>query len=216
MNILTDKRCSGCREWKSKSEFTKDKTRKDGLKIRCKACRHVDARKWQIANADRERDRQRRRDKNHPELYKNRYQKEKLLNPEKLRTKWQKWRDANADKARAAFQKWAHDNPDKKLESDRKWRKNHPEKNVEYQNNYRALKKGNGGRITAQEWQALKKHYNFTCLCCRRQEPEIKLTLDHVIPVSPPHYGLNSIKNAQPLCKSCNSKKGARHIDYRP
>ena len=33
------KRCSECKEWKSKSEFHKDKSRKDGLCNRCKQCK---------------------------------------------------------------------------------------------------------------------------------------------------------------------------------
>lgn len=47
------------------------------------------------------------------------------------------------------------------------------------------------------------------CLCCG----STKITLDHVIPV---HLGgKNEIANLQPLCKSCNSKKSTKIIDYR-
>jgi hypothetical protein len=69
------------------------------------------------------------------------------------------------------------------------------------------------GTTTKKLWEELKKVYNHTCLCCKRQEPEIKLTLDHVVPLS--SGGLNLIKNAQPLCRSCNARKGTRYIDYR-
>jgi len=48
------------------------------------------------------------------------------------------------------------------------------------------------------------------CLCCGDSE---RVTLDHVIPI---HCGgLNEIENLQTLCKSCNSKKNTRTIDYR-
>jgi 5-methylcytosine-specific restriction endonuclease McrA len=77
----------------------------------------------------------------------------------------------------------------------------------------RARIAGNGGIITPEEWQELKKFYNFTCLCCGRQEPEITLTLDHVVPIK--LGGANTIQNAQPLCQSCNSKKYTKVIDYR-
>jgi len=68
----------------------------------------------------------------------------------------------------------------------------------------------NGGRHTPQEWRDLCAQYGHVCLACGYKRP---LTKDHVIPV----YlgGSDAIENIQPLCKSCNSRKHARHIDYR-
>jgi 5-methylcytosine-specific restriction endonuclease McrA len=77
----------------------------------------------------------------------------------------------------------------------------------------RIRKKGNGGSHTLSEWQDVKKKYNYTCLCCGKQEPEITLTVDHVIPVS--KGGTNNIDNIQPLCRSCNPRKSNKIIDYR-
>lgn len=77
----------------------------------------------------------------------------------------------------------------------------------------RTRKKGNGGKFTAKEWRALKEKYNYQCLRCKRSEPEIKLTIDHVIPLS--KGGSNNIDNIQPLCSSCNSSKNGRYEDYR-
>jgi len=48
------------------------------------------------------------------------------------------------------------------------------------------------------------------CLCCGSLK---KIALDHVIPVS--KGGENSIDNLQPLCRSCNSRKSDKIIDYR-
>jgi 5-methylcytosine-specific restriction protein A len=73
--------------------------------------------------------------------------------------------------------------------------------------------KDNGGAITDKQCEDLKKKHNYTCLRCGKKEPEIALTLDHVISVL--KRGKNLIKNIQPLCVSCNSKKGSRIIDYR-
>ena len=72
---------------------------------------------------------------------------------------------------------------------------------------------GASGSLTYQEWIDLKAYWKHTCLCCSRREPEITLTQDHIIPLS--KGGSNSIKNIQPLCKSCNSKKHRKTVDYR-
>ncbi len=78
----------------------------------------------------------------------------------------------------------------------------------------KAYKLQSSGSFTPQQWLDLKAQYNFTCLHCRKQEPEIQLHADHVIPLS--REGSNDISNIQPLCKRCNCSKRERTIDYRP
>lgn len=65
---------------------------------------------------------------------------------------------------------------------------------------------------TKKEWLTLKEQYGFKCACCKKQEPEIKLTKDHIISIS--NLGHDGIDNIQPLCQRCNSKKSAKNIKY--
>lgn len=62
------------------------------------------------------------------------------------------------------------------------------------------------------QWYALKLAYRFTCPCCLRMEPEIKLTIDHILPII--SGGNNNIENVQPLCGKCNSSKHTKTIAY--
>ena len=75
----------------------------------------------------------------------------------------------------------------------------------------RARKLGNGGSHTLGEWENLKAQYNWTCPRCKKSEPEIKLTQDHIVPIS--KGGSDNIENIQPLCLRCNISKGTKLLD---
>lgn len=71
------------------------------------------------------------------------------------------------------------------------------------------------GSYSANEWENLKAKYNFKCLSCGKKEPEVVLTADHIVPISNDNSS-NYIFNIQPLCRTCNSAKGDKILDYRP
>lgn len=150
-------------------------------------------------------------------------------NPEKKRRAAKEWRLAHPDRAKAAYQNHYAANRERIIQRAIEYHRAHPErtsvKNARWARSHRPLlnfanrvnkrlRRGMVGSHTFAEWQALKAHYNFRCLGCRRQEPEIQLTEDHIVPVT--MGGTNYISNIQPLCKSCNSKKYISVIDYRP
>lgn len=71
--------------------------------------------------------------------------------------------------------------------------------------NARARRLGVVGKFSLKEWRALRERYNNCCAVCGEAQP---LGPDHVIPLS--RGGTNTIDNIQPLCLSCNTKKGSK------
>ena len=113
-----------------------------------------------------------------------------------------------------AKQKYRDSNKQKTSVYNRKYKQTHREKTREHSRKRRCLKLKIVGSHSIGEWELLKKQYGATCPCCGRAEPEIVLTLDHIIPLT--KGGSDYIENIQPLCKSCNSKKKNRIIAKYP
>ena len=111
---------------------------------------------------------------------------------------------------------WKKKHWDRSLELQREWFKKEREKRPEYFNffstNRSAQKRANGGGILKAEWDAKKLEYHFTCPKCGKKEPEIKLSVDHIIPLS--KGGKHCIENIQPLCKGCNSSKSDHYTRH--
>ncbi len=94
----------------------------------------------------------------------------------------------------------------------KKWGVQTKEQRDWQKNRWHHRKRAAEGDFTFKDWEELKRKHNYACLCCKKVEPSIKLTQDHIIPLS--KSGTNYIGNIQPLCKSCNCKKLTKIITY--
>jgi len=127
-----------------------------------------------------------------------------------------KWRKENKKlsnkRAKIYNKKWASVNKEKKAVCNKQWARKNPEKTRENCRKRRIRKSKADGSHTIQEWKSLKEKFFYTCPACGKTN--IELTRDHIIPLS--KKGSDYIKNIQPLCRSCNSKKSTNIIIYEP
>lgn len=163
----------------------------------CCECKREGNRRWRQSNPARSAEHQRRyRQANHDEVIE--------------RTR--RWQQANPEKMAASYRRYRQANLDKVVDKNHRWNQANPDKVSANKSRRRTRKTEAGGSYTAAEFKALCDHYGNKCLRCKRTD--VKLEFDHVIPVS--KGGTSDISNGQPLCRSCNSAKKDRHIDYRP
>lgn len=110
------------------------------------------------------------------------------------------WSEKNRDKVRASHHRSYEKHKEKRRAEMRKYA---AENNINHIRRARKLEAE--GTYTQKEWRAVCSEHGHLCAMCNQKKP---LTQDHIIPLS--KGGSNWISNIQPLCRSCNSKKGAR------
>jgi len=190
------KTCSSCKVSKPENEFGKNAARKDGLHNECKICKNTGNSKYYKTEKARVTLR-RWREKNKEKIY---------LWRNKYKEYDKEYREKNKEKIREYSRLARQKNPTYRLD----WQRKNVDKVRANKSAYRARKAGNGGSFTSGEWKNLCEKYDNKCLCCGK---ETKLTADHIIPVT--RGGTSNIDNIQPLCRSCNSAKHTKEIDYR-
>lgn len=180
--------CSVCKDWKSLDQFNHSRAPSDGLGHKCRDCSRILGRAYVEANID--------------------------VHRADNRAAYHK----NADARKAQVMQYRAANRDKINAYDRERNKNRyrqdPIRRRMYTTVRRARDRANGEGFTTPQWRALCAKYGNRCLCCGKQEPEIKLSPDHIIPVS--LGGKGTIDNIQPLCIQCNKRKHTKTTDYRP
>lgn len=131
-----------------------------------------------------------------------------LKNREKILRKRKERYSKNPEKELIVNRKYYQNNKTKTKERIALYRKNNPQITSVTHSNRRARTIKAKGTFTIEEWELLKKLFNYTCPKCFKKEPEIQLTADHKIPLS--KGGSNYIDNIQPLCKPCNCSKHSK------
>ena len=158
--------------------------------------------------------------------YKNRKKKIKYAkeyyykNWEKSQEKRNKWLKDNPGKVKEYKKKYLQSEKGTKARKKGELKFNQSEKgkvNIKNKNAQRRSYLENAGKFTLREWQNKLKEHNYQCAICKKTEIDLLnetkkgLTVDHIIPIS--KGGLNIINNLQPLCRSCNSKKGHKLLN---
>jgi 5-methylcytosine-specific restriction endonuclease McrA len=179
------KECSACKGYFSYSEFRRHRTR-------CRYCEFASQPKESRLRA------QKKYRETHKDVLRERGRNRYYTDPKYGVEKHRRDRARSPEKYRAAV---------------KKYRKANPQINAVNINRRRARKKTATGSYSVAEWNALKERYGFQCLMCGKKEPEIKLTADHIVPLS--KGGSNSIDNIQPLCGKCNCRKHTTILDLR-
>ena len=175
------------------------------------------AKEWYYANREKVLEKRKKEYSENPELIKEKSRKhyheniDKVREYDRLRSKFPKRQQDLKNNRKRHYES----NKEKYIAKASEWDRNHPEQALERCTKRRATKQGiEGNHFTRNEFQDLCKKYENKCLCCGRTDKP--LTADHVIPLSWKVPRSDEISNIQPLCQSCNSKKHAKHIDYRP
>jgi 5-methylcytosine-specific restriction endonuclease McrA len=212
-------RRSKCNECRAQEE--KDRRASHPATEEQKEAARVRTREWNRANPDRKAATSKAWAENNPEAFKkitHRYRSKPEVaarlresyrvwfkkNPEKARAASRNWRASHPEKMRELYQAWVSSNRERVRELNRKWCAEHPEHR---RPRYEAVRNSD---FTFDQWLEVISEFDCKCVYCGRSD--VKLTMDHVIPIS--KGGPHTKDNIVPACRSCNSKKGAKDPSF--
>lgn len=203
LSLFEGKECIKC-GWQPIAHFGKDTSKKDGLQTRCKECINAYLRGRYHEDIDASRKYYLEKYHARPEIYKPIHAKsQKKPKARAQRNKWQRIHYQTHGRILTPHQ------IERRRANNGVWKRQNKDKVCRKEQKRRALRMGSSTHYTVLEWNALCLWFGSVCLACGVDE----LTIDHVVPLS--KGGSNGIQNLQPLCRACNTRKHAKHIDYR-
>lgn len=212
------KKCSRCKSFRVLTDFSKRKKSRDGLNSWCKLCFSEHRKASRIVNRKHVIKRERAYySKNRQRVLKtNKKYMNKMIREEKVMPSKKICRVCKVNKSSLSFYKTNYTKSGLYTECkecrfgiESAYRKNNMDRVRVWSRNRIYKEKGAVGTFSYNDWLFLLKKYE-SCLSCGTKE---RLEADHVVPLS--KGGDNSLGNLQVLCRSCNSSKGIKVIDYR-
>lgn len=202
--VTAMKTCVKCGEAKPVAEFVKRADAPDGFRGKCKACHNISTAKWRTDNPDKMQGCRSNWDAANPG-------RPKVLDPVKRKARSAKYFAMNREKALVANAKWRAANPDKQRAAVAKCKAANPESRRIESSNRRALKLGNGGKLSKGLSERLLKLQLGICGCGCQQQLDDKFHLDHWVPLI--LGGPNEDANIRLLLATCNLRKSSKHPD---
>ena len=136
------------------------------------------------------------------------------------------WREKNPEKARASRQKFLATHKEQlrtyetqrwsthretMAERNRRWRQSHPLQRAENEARRRAKLKGCD--TDKVDYAAILERDGWNCYLCDEHVTHETLSFDHVVPIK--QGGLHTADNIKVTHRSCNSRKGAKALNFQ-
>ena len=225
---MNAKMCSSCKVVYDVPEecFTKDRSKKDGLRTTCKTCEkqrhmeyhelhrkehnqkhkeyyeshkeeiHKQTKQYRQNNADRIK-----------EQKKKAYPGYMQRHGEEVRAKLNAYKRSHKEIISESGRRYYQNNKEKCVAARRKWNKEHREILIFGTQQYRSQRKNLECTLTIDQWERIKAHFDNQCAYCGREQ---SLVREHFIPTK--SGGGFTQDNILPACASCNSSKGDKNF----
>lgn len=206
--------------------FSKDSSKKDGLKTICKSCEKIKNHKRYLNNLEEHKAKNKMYYESHKEeIHKQtkqyrqnnadriKEQKKKAYpgymqrHGEEVRAKLNAYKQSHKEIVSESARRYYQNNKEKCVAARRKWNKEHREICIFGTQQYRSQRKNLECTLTIDQWERIKTHFDNQCAYCGREQ---SLVREHFVPTK--SGGGFTQDNILPACASCNSSKGDKNF----